>query len=168
MSTERTRQRFKANGKRGEEDGEEQNKNILFHCPQKLKNRSSVHGGRTVSSHDQSIYLPILMPRFHQVVWYGSVLLAFPLAKVGQGPKICRAEPLLFSKLLCWGTKRIRKGAEKVELDTPVDVLSTESSLLCDRGMKTNRHTTCKVFLDNGGRKGLAVHLGRPPLLLFV
>ena len=50
---------------------------ILFHCPQKLKNRSSVHGGRTVSSHDQSIYLPILMPCFHQVVWYGSVLLTF-------------------------------------------------------------------------------------------
>ena len=114
-----------------------------------------------LSSNTNALFPPSGVVRF-------GVIDVFPLPKVGQGPKICCAEPLLFSKLLCWGTKRIRKGAEKVELDTPVDDLSTESSLLRDRGMKTNRHTTCKVFLDNGGRKGLGVHLGRPPLLLFV
>ena len=61
-----------------------------------------------------------------------------------------RAEKLLFSVLLRWGTKRSEKGSEKVERHKPSVDWSTESLPPCARGIKTNKHSNRKVFLDNG------------------
>ena len=77
------------------------------------------------------------LPRFQQEVGFGSVwlsplILAFPLPKVGQGPKISKLSHSCF---------------QFSSIDWP-----TESSLPCDRGIKTNNHRNRKVFLDDGER----------------
>ena len=56
-------------------------------------------------------------------------------------PYSSRSTPLLY-----WD---VWKGGNKFELHTPSVDWSTESSLLCDRGIITNKHSTSEVFLDN-------------------
>ena len=54
-------------------------------------------------------------PLNQSAVWFKS---AFPPQKVGQGPKMVRAEPTYLSTLLHWVTKP--KGGENEELHTPL------------------------------------------------
>ena len=52
-----------------------------------------------------------------------------------------------------WGTEtseRVPGTASKFERHTPSVDWLTESALPCDRGIITNKHSTHKVFLDNG------------------
>ena len=84
--------------------------------------------------------------------WSGAAQIAsigVSTAKSWAGSKSKRAELLLFSVLLCWGNKRSERVPKRWSYALPFIDWSTESSLLCD-GDKTNKHSTRKVFLDNG------------------
>ena len=73
--------------------------------------------------------------------------MRFNRQKLGRAPEI---SVLSSSYLHPWGTKQSEWVPIKVALHTPSVDWPTESSPLCDRGIKTNKHSTRKVFLDNG------------------
>ena len=77
------------------------------------------------------------------MVRYGS---RFHCQKVG----VTRTEPYSLAVLLRWGTETLKGYRQFPELHTLSVDWSTESALPCDRGIITNKHSTRKVFLDNG------------------
>ena len=91
------------------------------------------------------------MPDFgsDQLSAEGALQGAFPPSKVGR----VRHEPRLaitYFRYSSVGVPSGLKGYKKLELHTLSIARSTESSLPCYRGIKTNKHSTRKVFLDNG------------------
>ena len=66
-------------------------------------------------------------------------------AKSGWGPDSVISRTYLSTRPL--GYQDVWKGANKFELHTLSVDWSTESPLLCDRGIITNKHSTCEVFL---------------------
>ena len=95
-----------------------------------------------------------LMTHFHWRVRVGSVRkgvvqVTFPLPK-SAWPGL---SPTRLAVLLRWGTEtpeRVPGTTGKFERHTPSVDWSTESALPCDRGIITNKHSTRKVFLEDG------------------
>ena len=89
------------------------------------------------------------MAHFHRRVRVASVRksaarVAFPPPKVG----VTRTEPY-WAVLAIWVLRRL-KGCRQVRATQALRWLVDRFTLPCDRGIITNKHITCELFLDNG------------------